>query len=145
MTLFHHIARLSALAGLLSMAACHSLPTYQPAPNEAVTTAKFIGMGQPYMCRGGIRYKLDVLMRDGFRTALLPTEQRISVWSAMSYVGYNIVSTCAPSIGFVPRAGTGVIVNSGLASGQCFIEVVRDDPSQATGVATEPTAGAPAC
>jgi hypothetical protein len=142
---FSITARLLAVCCLLASAGCNTLPAYAPAPAEKTVTAKLLGYGKPFMCKEGKRYSLDVSESDGYQTTQLPVGARLTVWRYMSYQGYNVISSCSPTISLIPKEGVGLIIHSGLAGGKCFIEAVREDVARDTGVALDPTIGAPAC
>ncbi len=135
--------RLLIGAAALLLSACHTLPTYQPVAGDP--TVSFVGMGKPSFCTKAGRFQLDVTEADGYRTARVPAGQRISMWSYMSFQGYQVITTCMPTLAFTPQTGSAYIVNAGLNNGKCFIEVVREDKSRDTGVALETSAGRPEC
>ena len=135
--------RLAGAAAALTLSACNVLPIYQPAPSDARIT--FVGLGQPGFCSAAGRFKLDVTEENGVRSALVPAGQRLTLWSYMNFQGYQAMSTCHPALSFTPASRTAYVANAGLVNGKCFIELVRDDARTATGLAIEPTAGAPTC
>ena len=142
---FSMTARLMAACCLLAAAGCNTLPAYTPAPAEKTVTAKLLGYGKPFMCTQGKRYSLDVHESGGYQTTQLPVGSRVTLWRYMSYQGYQVTSSCTPMLSLIPKEGVGVIINSGLADGKCFIEAVREDVARDTGVALDPTIGGPAC
>ncbi len=138
-----HCTSLLSLLAALVLSACGTLPVYQPAAGDPTIT--FVGMGRPGFCSSAGRFQLDVIVANGFSTAKVPANQRISIWSGMSFQGYNVITSCAPKLAFTPRSGSAYIVNAGLDSGQCFIELVREDKSRPAGVALEMSTGRPGC
>lgn len=137
--------RMLALASALLLAACNALPIYQPEPREPVTTIKLIGMGSMSLCKGGHHYQLKSEVIDGFTTIRVGTKERISLTTFMQFQGYNVISSCHPSLSLIPEPGIGLVANSGLSNGSCFMEIVREDASRPSGVALEPTLKAPQC
>lgn len=136
-------ARLLCASAAVLLAACNSLPVYQPTAGDA--TISFVGMGRPAFCSKGTSYQLDVVEADGYRTAKVPVGARVTLWSGMSFQGYQVISSCAPVLAFTPVSGGSYIVNAGLDSGKCFIELVREDKSRDTGVALEMSMTRPGC
>jgi len=130
-------------AAALLLGACSTLPTYEPKAADA--TISFVGMGRPSFCSRAGQFDLDVIEADGYRTAKVPTGSRITIWNFMSFDGYNVVSSCSPTLAFTPVSGKSYILNAGLADGKCFIELVREDKSRPTGVALEPSLAQPGC
>lgn len=138
-------ARRIAVCSLLAMSGCTTLPTYAPAAAEKTVPVQLLGYGAPYMCVGGTKYKLDYKESAGAFTTQIPVGSRVTLWRYMSYAGYQVTSSCTPMLSLIPQEGVGLIINSGLANGRCFIEAVREDRTRDTGVALEPSVGAPAC
>lgn len=141
--IMNHPTRLLCAAAALLLSACHSLPVYEPTASDA--SIAFIGMGRPAFCTASGRYGLDVVAADGYRSAKVPAGQRLTLWTGMTFDGYQVISRCSPALAFTPAAGGSYIVNAGLSSGQCFIELVREDKSRDTGVALEASVGKPEC
>jgi hypothetical protein len=139
------LQRLGAAAAACLLCACAApLPTYQPQPSDVHVSV--IGTQRLSMCVKQQSYSLAT--RDdgnGKRSISVPAGARVMLSNYMSYQGYNVISSCHPSLSFKPLAGTSYFLHSGLSAGQCFIELVRADNSSATGVAPEPSVGEPAC
>ena len=136
-------ARVLSLVAALLLSACATLPVYQPA--AADPTVSFVGMGKPSFCSSAGKFQLEVTEANGYSTAKVPANERISIWSSMAFQGYNVTSSCSPAVAFTPRTGSAYIVNAGLSSGQCFIELVREDKSRPAGVTLEQSTGRPGC
>lgn len=139
------IFRLAAAGVLTVLGGCSPLPTYQPEAHERMVTATWIGMGTPHICKAGRNYKLEVAKTDGLPTTRIPVGERVVLWSFMHFQGYQISFSCKPSLSLVPAEGKDLLINSGLASGKCFIEAVRSDPSHPNGVTLEPSSALPFC
>jgi hypothetical protein len=142
---FSRITRLAAAVSLLAFGGCSTLPTYEPAATEKTVNVQLLGYGAPSMCVDGRKYRLDAKESAGAITTQIPVGQRVTLSRYMTYAGYQVTSSCNPSLSLIPKEGVGVILNTGLADGRCFIEVVREDRARDTGVALEPTVGPPAC
>jgi hypothetical protein len=144
----NHTTPLPAAAGLLAAAlllgGCASLgPMYESGPTD--TTVTLIGMGRPFMCTGGVAYQLNTVVKDKATTIRVPVGQRVQLSSYIYITGYNVTSSCSPTISFIPAPGTSYILNSGLADGQCFTELVREKADSPTGVVPEPTLAGLGC
>lgn len=145
MTLYHRIGRLAAAGGLLVLGGC-ALPTYVPQQGETLATAKLYGFGDPFMCRDGKSYRLEVSKgADGGDVVQLPVDKRVAIWRYMSVQGYQVITSCHPTLSLVPRQGVTLAIHSGLAKQGCFIEAVREDAGTDSGVALETSIGRPAC
>jgi len=145
MTLHHRIGRLAAACSLLILGGC-ALPTYVPQQGETLTTAKLYGFGKPFMCKDGKSYQLEVGKgADGGDVVQLPVDKRVAIWRHLSEQGYQVITSCNPTLSLVPRQGVTLAIHSGLAKQGCFIEAVREDASAASGVAFETSVGRPAC
>ena len=140
-------ARLAAaVLAPLALAACSSLPPYQPAAGETVTTLTKLGFGNVQICRDGKMQDLAFVKKDGMYSANIPVGKRIGLIESIKIDAYQVVSTCMVRLSVVPRAGVGLFFNGGLSSsGKCFAEIVREDKERETGVALEPSVSGPSC
>ncbi len=134
-----------AACALLSLAGC-GLPTYVPQSGEPLATAKLYGFGKPFMCKDGQRYQLDVKEApNGDSSVALPVGKRITVWRYISTQGYQVITSCNPSISLIPQQGVTTAIHSGLGKNGCFIEAVREDLQSDTGVALDTSLNYPTC
>lgn len=139
------LTRFAPLLLALPLAACSVLPTYTPAGDKPSITVKVLGMGKPQVCVGNQLHSVNVTHVDGYPTFKVAAGERITLRTFMHYQGYNVSSHCHPAISVVPKAGSTLLLNSGLDGNACFIEAVREDNSVETGVSLETSLGAPQC
>ncbi|MDQ1829273.1 hypothetical protein [Massilia scottii] len=139
--------RAAIACGILLLTACGTpIPVYVPEAGVTTTKVSLMGGGIPYMCLAGQFYRFDVQAgADGTSTVQVPVGTRLTMRNVMTYQGHNVVSTCRPAFSVIPKEGQTLFVNSGLSAGTCFTEAVREDNSKDTGVALEPSLGAPQC
>lgn len=134
---------LGAGAVLSLVVGCGVMP-YQPAPNEVLVPIKYVGSGQPLMCKEGKTYSLTPV--GNTNVVQVPVGGRVGLGASLRSDGYNVIHTCHPWLGFVPEANRSYVANAGLFStGRCFVELVREDTSKDTGVSVEPSVGPPGC
>lgn len=135
--------RLAAALTLLALAGCHAVPIYTPGPTDVRVT--MLGRATPTMCVNSTPYRLEPVVTGNMPYFMVPTGQRVKLEGAMSFGSTSSTATCAPAISFTPAAGKSYVMNAGLTEHKCFIELVAVDTSTATGLAPEPTVGAPTC
>lgn len=126
-----------------AISGCAINPPYVPAKEEKTAVVRLLGMSTLTMCKGGTFY--DVSAQEAGGVAPVPAGERISVGSYMSYGGYNVTYSCYPFLSFVPKQGETYVVHSFLRGDRCFIELVREDKTKATGVTFEPSIGPRDC
>lgn len=137
-------ARLAAVTAVVFMTACAGLQPHPPAASDV--TVHFVGLGgSSAFCTPEGRFSTQEFQDNGFRAIKLPAGKRITLSRHMSFAGYNVISNCAPAVGFTPMEGKHYVVNAGLVDGKCFIEMVREDANVETGVVFDTTVERPTC
>ncbi|MFL6659465.1 MAG: hypothetical protein ACJ8GW_15410 [Massilia sp.] len=137
-------AAASLLVAALLLGGCASpLPYYESTPTDATVTV--IGMGRPAMCTGGAGYRFNLQWKDQSTSIKVPVGQRVQLSSYIYIQGYNVTSSCNPTLSFIAAPGKSYILNAGLANGQCFSELVQEKADSPTGVAPEPTLAGLGC
>ena len=136
------ISHLLTAAAALVLTGC-AVPVYVPAANEVLAPVKMYGLGAPIICVNGKSYSPPASkMADAIA---VPTGSRVSLVKKMVFDGGNVTSICQAQLSFMPKAGNVYVSNAGLIDRQCFIELVREDPSKETGVSIEPSVGPSLC
>lgn len=131
-------------ATLAAVLAGCALPPYAPAAGEQTAQVTLFPGGDAWMCAGGQRYSLR--MTDSAAPGVpVPAGRRITLGTHLAYQGNNSIASCQPAVSVAAAPGSTLVLYAGVGAGRCFIEVVRADATTETGVAVEPTAGAPSC
>ncbi|WP_426104009.1 hypothetical protein [Massilia sp. TSP1-1-2] len=135
---------LLAGAALALLSACSGLQLHPSSPSDV--TVHFVGIGgHTQFCTADGRYATEEFKDNGYRSIKLPVGKLITLWSSMSFAGYNVTSSCAPALAFIPVEGKQYVVNAGLVNGKCFIEMVREDASVESGVVFDTSVQKPSC
>lgn len=133
MTAFRHLA---LSAALLALSGC-ALAPYKPAPGEPTALINVKNVPSPSICDAqGRQFSLQP-GKDSL--ARIPADEPLMLGSVLQYQGYNVVWTCAPTVGFTPAADQtyyGVVESANQA---CRYEVYRTDTANRTGLGLEST------
>jgi hypothetical protein len=128
-------------ASLLS--GCVTNEPYAFAEGEKAASIKFLGMGRISFCRTNQFYSFTPVENSDL--VRVPVGERVSVGSFMHFSGYNVSYSCYPFLSFLPEEGKTYVIDNSIRGSKCFIEVVREDKSKATGVSLETSVGPRDC
>jgi len=109
---------------------------YHPAPGQATARVNLNHVMQPEMCLNGEIYRLPV---DQAGYSRIPAGQRVVLRSRHYVQGYPASYVCNPSLSLVPQAQGSYYANLELRNDRCRLEVFREDPQSAVGLAHEPS------
>ena len=122
---------------------CATNEPYVFSQGEKTASVKFLGMGRPSFCRSGKFYSFTPV--ENSSAVRIPVGERISVGTYMYFSGYNVSHSCYPFLSFMPKEGVTYVIDSNVRGNKCFVELVREDESKATGVGIEPSVGPRDC
>lgn len=118
---------------------------YQPAPRTTLVPVRLLDPGTPSICIDGQHMGLSETTNGTVRRVLVPAGKRITLHSGV-YKNNGVVSAgCSVGVSLIPEAGTRLVLQTNLAGQRCFVNIVREDATTATGVAPEPTLARPQC
>lgn len=129
------------LISLLILGGCAT--PYPFTKEEKTASIKLMNMGKAEFCKSGNFYIMPAV--EGTNSALVPTGERISIGTFMSFQGYNVIHHCYPFLSFLPKAGDKYVLHNYIRDNRCFVELVREDSTKATGVSLEPSVGPRDC
>lgn len=131
----------TAAAGLLL--GC-TLP-YRPVQEAPLVAVTLVDTVSPQICIDRQWYHLEVKEQGPTRSVLVPSGKRITLMVSDVLSPAAATPSCKPMLSVIPAAGTRLALHSGLVGAACFIEIVREDQRNPTGVAPEPSIGPPQC
>ena len=136
---------LIAIIGMtVALTGCVGLPTYVPAPGEALTKIKLspnMGDGPIGMCTSKGEY--TVRATNGY--AQLPANQRIRIWRNFVTSGYRVIYSCAPGVSFDAYPNVTYYADFEVRAEKCGLNVYRMDSTSRAGLALDPTVGRDMC
>lgn len=133
--LFLSFRKIVVLTSVLSATAC-SHPIYSFTKDEPKASVKLYNFDVADICLDNKKYTAPYA--DGKNEVLVPAGKRISIGYRMHVKDFSSWNfSCAPQVSFLPKAGKTYVAHFEIYDSNCYMELLKEDNSQPTGVALE--------
>lgn len=110
----------------MTLCAC-AAPDYQPTPSAALAQVRFVNLGRPHICDSGTSFALHP---DARGYASVPAGRMVHLTAEFKQGAGH----CSPALRFMPQAGQTYDLAVEARAEQCFVTVMRHDPSAQYGL-----------